>query len=514
MERGRLLGALYSTGAGAARAMCLRALAFGFALSAGSASLHADIAVAGDRLTIRTPNVRVVMRGGEIVELTNRVTGEHVATGIGRIAPLTAALRVGNQATSLRYDGWRTAHEDDARRQAAQTVLRDGSTTVWLNVSVDEQTQDVVIASWGESLDAGLRGLQLGVRNLDLTRGRLLVPTHSGYEHSLATREQSRTIAYPREWTAQVLVWQAPEGGVVIYSRDDESRFKNLGITRRDERLDVALQTEAEAPWSKQTSIPHVEWRINAFKGDWRVPAQGYRALLGHVRPRSAPTEAQLWVGQIEAVETVTADMGKGELRALAQKRPPARTLLYLPVWGEGQGPDRKLTDREAALISEAHDLGFYMMLTVRVCHVEADWRGLERLARYRVRGNGATNAEGAQSGLIPMSPAAGQWRAAVIRGLKEAFTGAAPDALMLLDASEVWNDDVGRIDGRTPTEGVVTLLREIQKAFPGMVLGSDGMNELIWPEIRIAQRPVPADKHSASLTAAIFGPTVLWFGP
>ncbi len=516
MEIGGLLGALYSTAAHAV-AGCrrrVRAAAVLIIATAASATCDADIAVAGDRLTIRTSNIRVVMRGGEIVEITNRVTGEHVATGQGRIAPLTAALRVGDRATGLRYDGWRTAHEDEARRQAAQTVLRDGSTTVWLNVSVDEETQDVVIASWGESLDAGLRGLQLGIRNLDLTRGRLMVPTHDGYEHSLASKEQARSFSYPREWTAQMLVWQAPEGGVVIYSRDDESRFKALSLTRRSERLDLALQTEAEAPWAKQTSVPHVEWRLNAYKGDWRVPAQGYRALLAHLRPRSAPTEAQLWVGQIQSVVTVSAASSKGDLELLAGKRPPARTLLYLPSWGVGSAPDRRLTDREAALIGEAHDLGFYVMLPVRVAHAHADWNGLGPLSQYRVRGATGGDPKNGEGEWIPMSGCASRWRASVVRGLREAFMGAAPDALLLLDACDVWNDNAGRVEGRTPTEGQTMLVRDVQRAFPNMALASNGINELIWPNIRIARRPIEEERHASSLTAALFGQTLLWFGP
>jgi hypothetical protein len=479
-----------------------------------AADCRADIAVAGDRLTVRTENIRVVMRGGEIVEIANRTTGEMVATGIGRIEPMTGVLRVNGARSALRYDGWRTAHEDDARRQAAQTVLRDGSTTVWLNVSVDQETQDVVIASWAETLTEGLRGLQLAVRNLDLTVGRLIAPTQAGYTYTHASTEMSRRIAYPSELAAQMFVWQCRDGGVVVYSRDDETRYKAFNVARRGDRLDVGLETEAEAPWSRQTSVPHVEWRLNAYKGDWRLPATGYRSLMAFLRPRTSPVEAQLWVGQIEAVERIAPTAGRDALEALAKKRPPARTLLYMPVWGTGDEPARRLTESDGVLISLAHELGFYVMLPVRIGTASPQWEGLRRVAKAQARDAETGTKPLTANGDWVMNPASRDWRQAVVRSLKEAFAGAAPDALLILDACDVVNDGNGRIEGRTGAQGMVELVREIQRSFPTMVLGASGMSELVWPDVRIVQRRAPAQEPENDLLTALLGRTVLWFGP
>ncbi|NLI01539.1 MAG: hypothetical protein GX446_18845 [Chthonomonadales bacterium] len=471
-----------------------------------------DIAIAGDRLTVRSAHIRVVLRAGEVAEITNRLTDEVVSTGTGRLDPMTTALRVKGAAGPMRADGWRLAHEDAVRREAAQTVLRDGSTTVWLNVQVDPETQDIVIGAWGDSLQEGLQGFRLGVRSLDLTVGRLVVPTQRGLEYSRASGEPPEPIQYPGEWAAQMLVWQSAQGGVVFYSRDDESRYKRLHLARRGDRLDLGLETQAEAPWSRQTSVPHLEWRINAYRGDWRVPTAGYRALMSFLKPRAAPSDAQLWVGQIEAVVSVGAD-DAAKLGDIARQRPPAKSLLLLNDWREGDDPARRMTERAGSLISRAHSMGFYVMVPVRITRASKQWDGLGRVARYQAR-DPVTGDRKLEDGGVVMNPASREWRAAVVRGLRSAFAGDCPDAMLILDGCSMLNDGAGRVDGRTAAEGLAAMMQDIQRAFPDMVLASDGLSELIWPHVRIARRPIAPEAHSRTLAAAIFGSTILWFGP
>jgi hypothetical protein len=112
------------------------------------------------------------------------------------------------------------------------------------------------------------------------------------------------------------------------------------------------------------------------------------------------------------------------------------------------------------------------------------------------------------------MNPAAREWRAEVVRGLRRAFGGTCPDALVVLDAHDVANDGAGRVEKRTAAEGMVQLLRDVQGAFPAMVLAAEGVSELTWPYIRISRRPAPADGEGALLTDALFGSSILRFGP
>jgi len=145
----------------------------------------ADLRIDGDRLTVSTSNIRLVFQGGDIISITNRLTGDAVAYGLHRPPPLSGVLTEDGRSIPLRSDGWRRGHENAENREAAQTVLRNLTHTVWMNVILDKDTEDVTIGTWSESRTQGVMGLGVALRNLDLSAGRLIVPTDTGFEYTL-----------------------------------------------------------------------------------------------------------------------------------------------------------------------------------------------------------------------------------------------------------------------------------------------------------------------------------------
>lgn len=481
----------------------LHAFALAVWLASVGSSVAADLRIDGDRLYVATANVRMVFRGGEVVEITNRVTGERYASGLQRLPPLTAMLTAAGDPVPLRCDGWRRGHENEEGREAAQTVLRSPRFTVWFNVVLDKETDDVAVGTWGESSGDGVMGARIAIRNLDLGVGRLLAPTATRFEYGGANTPPDVELAYPAEWLAQMVVWQGREGGLVIYSRDDENRYKGLHLRKRDGYLDMALETRAAGPWKDATSVPYVEWRINAFKGDWRVPASGYRKLMAFLHPRKAPPEQRLWAGQINKVIAVPPAAGDAWLDDVARKHPPARTLLLLEDWAEGDPPAYRLAYRAINLIDRAHARGFYVIVPLSIQHASKGWLA-------RARGVAAVASGSDSSGSAIVNPASPAWRSALIRELREAFSGTRPDALLLQDAAEVVTE-ADRTTNRTGLEGLVRLLEELQAALPDVVLGSDGVHELILPHVRFVRRPQAAQSAPNPLTEYLFGDSVLW---
>ncbi len=479
------------------------------AVLAATPSAHADLQVDGDRLRVATANIRLVFQGGEIAEITNRLTGERVSYGLQRKDPLTAMLRPGGTGAPLRSDGWRRGHENAEGREAAQTVLRDLTHTVWLNVLLDKDNDDVVVEAWGESSRPGVSGYRLAVRSLDLTAGSLIVPTKTGLEYKRADTRSSLRFEYPNHWLAQMLVWQCAEGGVVLYSRDREDAFKAVTMTRRGDYADLGVETRANEPWAKQTSVPHAQWRINAYKGSWQVPASGYRTLMGFLGPRPDVPEKRLWPSQITTVEPVPEVANDEWLRELAGRRPPARTLLLMGNWAEGGPPDYRMSDQAAGFLARARDRGFFTMVTARCDRVRSDWPGLPALRDARIH---ATAGDGAQdAGTALMNPASSAWRRALIAQLRQTFGGERPDALLLVGATYA-PLEVDSASGRNGLEGSTALLKDIQAAFPDLVLASDEVNERVLPYVRLARRLPAGDATAHALTSYLFGTTLLWF--
>ncbi len=468
---------------------------------------RADLRIEGDRLTVATSNIRIVFQGGDIVEITNRITGERVAYGLQRRPPLSAMMGADGKTFPLRSDGWRRGHENAEGREAAQTVLRDLTRTVWLNVILDKDTDDVTIGTWGESRVEGVMGHCIAVRNLDLSIGRLIVPTATGLEYGRADARKELRLAYPAEWRAQMVVWQCPEGGIVIYSRDADSICKGLQAIRTGDYADVLLETRADGPWESQSSVPYVEWRINAYRGGWQVPASGYRSLMQALRPGTVPPESRLWASQIREVLEVPDGAGDRWLAEVVQAHTPARTLLFLKEWATSGPPDYRMTDAAATFLGKAHDRGFYVMVPVHVQQARQEWIGGKNLQRSRAKG--VSDAD--SGGLAQMNPASVSWRRALIAALRDAFGGARPDAMYLVDAATVITEE-DPDTGKRGTVGLTLLLKELQAAFPDMVLGADGVHEIVLPYIRISRRPAEIQGSSHPITQYLFGPSVLWF--
>lgn len=472
-------------------------------LSLCSVRSSADLRIDGDRLYVATANIRVVFQGGEIREITNRVTGERFASGLQRHTPLTSMLTATGEAVPLRCDGWRRGHENIEGREAAQTVLRSTKFTVWFNVVLDKETDDVTVGTWGESSGDGVMGCRWAVRSLDLSVGSLLVPTASRFQYDSSDSRQEVRLAYPSQWLAQMLVWQGRQGGIVLYSRDDENRYKGLHLIRRGQYLDIALETRAAGPWQDATSVPYVEWRVNAYRGDWRVPANGYRKLMAFLRPRKTPPESRLWAGQITRVWMVPDGAGDSWLGDIAKTSPPARTLLVLDNWSEGKPPEYRLTYRATTFIDRAHARGFYVMVPACIQHASQEWLSSARMS-------GCSHPEPDASGLFWVNPAASAWRSAVVRAYRQAFSGTRPDALLLWDAAGVVTE-ADKASNRSGLEGVLRLFEELQAALPDVVLGAEGIHELILPHVRFVRRPAGSSSGNNALTEHLFGDSVLW---
>lgn len=459
----------------------------------------ADLRIDGDRLHVATGNIRMVFQGGDIVEITNRRTGEKVSSGLSRRNPMTGIVTATGQVVPLRSDGWRRGRENEEGREAAQTVLRGPNQTIWLNVVLDKETDDVVVGLWAESSVMGVRGARLAIRNLDLSVGELMLPTLRDPVYTRTHRQTERLVTYPSEWLSQMLIWQNKAGGIVFYSRDEEQCYKAVNLSRQGDYVDLTLETRAPGPWDRATSVPFVEWRINAYEGTWRVPAAGYKRLMAFLWPRTTPPESRLWVGQVRTFVTVPEGAGQAWLDELAARERPARTVLVLENWSETPPPEYRMTYLASVFISAARARGFYVMLPV---HVQ---QAAEAAGEQSSKETSAVNSR------TVMNPASRAWRSRVIRGLREAFAGTKPDALLILDGAEVVPDaDAG--SGRSGLWGMLELLRELQAAFPDVVLCSRGVHELLIPHIRIVKYPGEGPPRLPPLTEYLFGDMFVWF--
>src|SRR5204862_5539540 len=87
------------------------------------------------------------------------------------------------------------------------------------------------------------------------------------------------------------------------------------------------------------------------------------------------------------------------------------------------------------------------------------------------------------------INPAAKAFRDELISSLRPAIESLHPDAIHLAGSGNIINDGIGTVEEKTFAEGMVAMHRALLTAFPGLVLSTDGISEMIAPFNWLAQR-------------------------
>lgn len=480
---------------------------------------RADIEISGDRLTLTTANFIAYFRGPDLIRLTNRLTNEQHVRQASPIASMLEMSMLEPTGKPMRWTDWRQGKVESANPDAAMISLNDLTRSVWMSVIVDPETQDIVITLWGEANREGVTGLTWGIRGLDLSSGRLILPAQGGCYVDQASAPTSLTLAYPTEWEAQMAVWEGRNGGFVVYSRDDRPRFKRLRLTRRGDYLDLGLETEAVAPWARAGGVPQLEWRINAFRGDWSVPASGYRNLMHFLRKPVEARGERAWINDIRRVVTLDDhQFDPARLDSLARQAVPRETLLYLPHWQRrrANASDSEPSPRDGVrtFIDRARQLGFRVMLPLNLSGLAPAHPAYPRLRPYQVRDarNGKHEIKNADASLVYINPAARAYRSLCLARLRTVVEDLRADAVHLDASGVMWNDGNGLLEEKNYAQGMVALYRAMLQTFPEIALGGESVNEVISPYLWFAPKPKARALPPHPISAFLFGDHVLYY--
>lgn len=437
------------------------------ALLAASVS-GADIRIEGERLHVTTNRMEATFFGPELAEVRNIASDERPMYGTRPRTPLTRVRAGDGSWPALRVTEWRTGKNPNA----AMLTLKDLARTAVLSVSVDSDTDEIVVEMWADAREEGLRSLQFGIRNLDATVGRLLLPTSGDQEIKPGTLRQTRTLAYPAAWQAPFFVWQGAQGGIVAYSPDGGER-RTLTVTPQGSKADLQLTTEAPAPWAACGHMPAATWRIDCYKGDWRAPAQRYRDLMYDRHPPVPTRGGRGWVTQIDRVVEVTR-------QEAATWQPPAdadtasATLVrFVGAVPHSGSPDAAM----AAATRRAKQAGCRVMLDLDVTTPgDAEkWR-----RQLVLRPDAATALEPPA-----VSLASPEWRAHLGAVAEGAMVEAPADALMLVGLDAMPNDGRPERGGNQAFRAAGALCRALLTRFPNLILASgavcDALSPFVW---------------------------------
>jgi hypothetical protein len=456
----------------------------------------AQVVATGQNLTITTTNLTATFQGPDLAGLTNTLTGESYLKS-PPAAPLMNLEIQGTASQSLQASSWTTSNSSGTT--IASLTMQDSVRSITVAVNVDSASQEIVIKLSGQATQTGVSAAYWAIAGLDLSAGHLVVPASTGMVIDQQHEHVGSTLQYPYDWQAQMAVYEASAGSLLLYSTDPQSLFKQLRIASRlNSTIDLSIATQPNGPWSSDTSVPSVEWRLKAFAGDWRAAAAVYRDWLAANRPHVS-NASHTWVNNIRTiVQLGTRDVPT--LNTLATEVIPSETLLYIWDWRvsgyDVNYPDYTPASDVASFVSQAHVLGFKVMLHTDLIGVTPSNADFASVQQWQIKDPGTLQLIGwlwdspvsTPDRFAWINPAASAYRRLFISRIGAAVAAVQPDALHLDVSAPMFNDGNGIIEGMNYPQGDVQLHKDLIAAFPDLALGGEGMNDLLYPYNSFAQ--------------------------
>lgn len=361
--------------------------------------------------------------------------------------------------------------------------------------------------------------LEWRIAKLELSR--VIVPALGGqYLGRDMPADTQVTYKYPFWWNAQFGVGELESGGGVwLRTLDTEPIFKLLRVSKVHDRRDyfsLGLGVEANAPL-KEAELS-ATWYLDGYEGSWKTPVDKHRAWLESTRnlvPYREHEHYPAWTDDIDFILEIwgaskerpdpmhTFDDIRARIREFACHHPPERTLLYLPGFAN-KGIDSDAPDYTPSLLlggvedfqammDEAHELGYRVMLHTNVlalAYTHPEYPRFEKMqvvdAFERKQGwgndiDGDWLHEPYFAYVNPGFPEWGDLMEGVIGTLVEQY-GA--DAVFLDQTLLAFN--VSR--GPNFIDGMRKHVERLQKRFPGVLFGGEGLHEEILPALPVAQ--------------------------
>ena len=411
--------------------------------------------------------------------------------------------------------------------QDSWSVPRDNEMMLHLFISIDAETGDLLIRQKGVSKVGGIEHIIWGFGNLSHAAIDVILPTRGGRMIS-NDRNFSDTYYYPgSKWEAQLAILQGQRGGVFVRSDDTQYHFKTFQYASEGRSFTVSLGQHPPVPYEPQKQFTTATWRLNAYQGDWQVPALAYRQWMHKAFKPADRSEMPAWINDIDLIVSFPfyhSDMEAGILGKLSQLVDPEKTLLYVIDWRESgwalNYPDYTPVTSFANFgyfVKEAHRYGFRVMPHVDMVGVSLSHPLYAVFEKHHMRDprNGKKIGwELELDGPHPyawINPASSEFRKLLVDRVKSVWETYRVDAFHLDISHFMVNNPP--IDGLTVPEGNILLHQELREAMPGIVLGGEGLHEVTFLYESLARLPASPKEHPHAISAFLFSPYVLRYG-
>ena len=495
----------------------------------------AEIKIVDNNVFVETDTYEVQFTDGVITHLSNKLTEETytLPLGVGSVTGFRGRSGLLRRNVGSVWTDQATLTE--ARKIAplkAEILFRQGQNEFRLLIDVDTRSGDLLLEQEGTSDTKGVYGIQWGCVNLNVKNLDLILPADGGQIINAMSPFASRDFHYPGSWEVQLAILQGEQGGFFVRGADATFQFKALHYEKYVDSFAIGFETQNQAPFDALTSAKSVVWRLNAYTGDWRVPARQYRDWMERTFDPWRLDQMPAWVGEIGLVATyVDPRLDVGILDKLANQVDPTKTLLYLNQWRKDDYdvnyPDYTAKANFGNFVSAAHRHGFRVMLHANLVGVSPYHPFYTELQKFQFRNPWNGNLYGwrweqtdAPYRHAFINLANSTFRKILVQQLKNVWEKYKVDAFHLDVSHWVPNDANGLIEGVNAGQGNVLMHTELAEAMPGVVFSGEHLHEVTFFRESFAQRwklPPGWDPTRRStphpISAFLFSPYTLPYG-
>lgn len=455
-----------------------------------------SIEIDGQKLTARSQTVEVRFDGASITSV--KPVGQDLEFIHAKPADPGSDLLYLN-GTTLGTDKHQAVDIKKLSDVAARITMTGADSQRSLTVTLDPDTGDVRVTPDGISNRRGLRAVRWQVPIH--AKATAILPVVNGMQfRSDQPHPPSRRHPWPFKWEAQLTIAQRDGWCMMIHCEDQAYQFKALQVTRDGDRTILGFESEPPGPLWPNRTAGGIEWRLNVYHGDWKVPADRYRRWMRRAYDLEAKRRHRPeWVDDI-SLAACWAGSNVSMLDALAEVHPPNETLIHLSNWRtekyDVNYPDYTPSEKALEYMAKAREMGFHVMPHFNFFAVYYQHPAYQEVRDFQIRSPDLNEPQGwhwppqthdyTRMGYI--HPGLGIWRNTLMDAVLDACRQTRTDVAFIDQTLCTWNTDNALVQGMNTIEGMRKMQEQFAAIRPGLVLVGEGLNEISFQRECFAQ--------------------------
>jgi hypothetical protein len=471
-----------------------------------SAGYKSTVKVTDNKILIDTISLTAAIEKGIITSLKDKASGEEFIE-----KPDTTYFRAlqllyrNNELININEEKFGSTVTRQLSERRAEILFNSWDGDGVLSVSVDDITGDLIIEPSAYSSRQGVLACRWNISGIKPALD-LVAPFFQGVKLKLddPLLKNSRW-GWPFQWEAGLAIFQSKEGGFWIHTQDSRYRFKALQTGTASDAFVIGLDSEANGPIDDNLSAGGICWRINTYRGDWKVPAEKYRQWYWKAYNLEAEEQLrQKWIRDVKFA--ISWCPGNTDiLDALAKKIDPSKVLLHFSNWRtdgyDENYPDYFASESAKVFLKKGREMGFHIMPHFNSIDMDPSNPVYDRVRDFpyrsvetkqlqgwswynsRVIGVPESNTNRMENRdkkvMVKIHPGLSMWRSILGERILTAAKELSLNTVFIDVTLCIWNIHNSIVESMPPTEGMNKLIRHVSELGNGLVVGGEGLNEI-----------------------------------